>query len=402
MGVIGLFAVGIGTATAEPPAFYDTPPVLPAGESGELIRAEPMTVALDPIVRLPMPVRAWRILYASTDSRGERVPVSGTLLLPETPWPGPGPRPLVDAASVTQGLSRDCATSINLRNGIAYETPFLAPLLQRGWAVVLTDWLGLGANRAHTYVNRVDQSYAVADAARAALRVPGADLGPDTPIGLAGSAYGAVGVAGALERPEYLSGLNIVGAVVGEPLNSFAATFDNIWARDDNLGYDAVYEMNGLIAAYPEQAERITAILNDAGRRILDQTRGQCQVESLARYSLIPTRTLTADGRTLQEHFREEPFASLLAAQNLGEAAPTVPVFVAEYAADQIISVAQARELVAVWRARGARVTYREVPGPVTPAGALFDHGVGAGVGLEVGLDYLANRFAGQPIPGDS
>ncbi|RDI66626.1 lipase family protein [Nocardia pseudobrasiliensis] len=266
----------------------------------------------------------------------------------------------------------------------------------------MTDWLGLGANRAHTYINRVDQSYAVADAARAALRVPEAGLGPDTPIGLAGSAYGAEGVAGAIERPDYLNGLNVVGAVVGEPLNSVAATFDNIWARDDNLGYDAVYEMNGLIAAYPDRAERIRSILNDAGRRILDETRGQCQAESVARYSLIPTRTLTADGRTLKEHFREEPFASLLAEQNLGGAAPTVPVFAAEYAADQIISPAQARDLVVQWRARGARVTYREVPGPVTPAGALFDHAAGAVVALESGLDYLANRFAGQPIPADS
>ncbi|MBF6330544.1 lipase family protein [Nocardia transvalensis] len=398
LGVLLAFSVGFGTAHAEPPAFYDTPSVLTSGAPGELIRSEPMTVALDPVAHIPMPVRAWRMLYASTGSGGESVPASGTLLVPDQPWTGPGPRPLVDAASVTQGLDRSCATSINLRNGIAYEPVFAAPLLARGWAVAITDWMGLGANREHTYVNKLDQTHTFVDVARAALTVPGAGLGPDTPIGFAGSAYGAVGVAGALEMPEYTVGLNIVGASVGEPLTSFGTTFDNIWARDDNLGYDAPYEMNGLIAAYPEQAERIRSILNDQGRSILDETRHQCQIESLARYSGLPTRSLTADGRSLKEHFHEEPFVSLLAEQNLGTGTPTVPVFVVQYTADQVISVPQARDLVRRWSDAGASVTYRELRGPALMPGSLLDHGTGTAVAMEGGIDYLADRFAGRPV----
>ena len=44
-----------------------------------------------------------RIMYRSTDARGNPVAVTGTYFEPDNPWPGNGPRPLISLAVATTG-----------------------------------------------------------------------------------------------------------------------------------------------------------------------------------------------------------------------------------------------------------------------------------------------------------
>ncbi|MCM6778292.1 lipase family protein [Nocardia sp. CDC159] len=400
--VLSALAVGflpaIRMAHADPSAFGDVAVVPVSATPGELLRAEPITAVLDPVTRAPLDVRAWRMLYVSTDSRGRRVPVSGTLVLPNAPWPGPGARPLVDFGSSAQGLGRECATSINLQNGIAYETPVLAPFVARGWAVAITDWIGLGAPGEHTYVNRNDMTTTFVDAARAALRVPGTDLAANAPVGFVGSSMGGNAVAGAAERPDYWAGLNVVGGVAAQPITDVLATFDR-FQMYDLLGYDTVYQIDGFIAAHPESAAALRGIFNDRGRQILDEARQQCQAESYLRYVSVPSGSVTADGRPLKEYLHQEPLASLFAAQNLGTAPPSFPTEIWQSAADDAIPAQQGRDLAASWCARGGTVAYQEVPGPQVLPGALVAHALSTVAGWDAGIGYLADRFAGRPAP---
>lgn len=140
-----LFMSGVPHALAADP--FSTPPdPLPAGVPGDIIRAEPI-VPRALAWRLPGSGLAWRILYRSTNATGQAVAVTGTVILPR---PG-APRALVGLAPGTQGMADQCAPSRLLRQGLLYESAAITGMLERGWAVAMTDYEGLGTPGTHTY-----------------------------------------------------------------------------------------------------------------------------------------------------------------------------------------------------------------------------------------------------------
>ena len=84
--------------------------------------------------------------------------------------------------------------SIHFSNGLdimlGYEELFVATMVARGFAVVVTDYDGLGTPGMHTYVNRLAEAHAVLDAARAAKQLPGTSLEPNGPVALWGYSLG--------------------------------------------------------------------------------------------------------------------------------------------------------------------------------------------------------------------
>ncbi|MEO5874978.1 MAG: lipase family protein, partial [Streptosporangiaceae bacterium] len=137
------------------PVFYNPPAALPAA-NGALIRTEPLPLGLT----LPgldgkaLPGTATRLMYRSTDSNGLPVAVTGAYLEPSAAWTGGGPRPLVALASGTMGQGDQCSPSFALQNpatltgdtvSVGYEVLSIYALLAKGTAVVVTDYVGLGA-----------------------------------------------------------------------------------------------------------------------------------------------------------------------------------------------------------------------------------------------------------------
>ncbi|MFD4461231.1 hypothetical protein [Nocardia sp. NPDC058480] len=109
--VLPLMVAGLaGACPASGTDFYVPPVPLPAGAPGDILRAEPMSVALSvPGPNGPMPASATRIMYRSNDTHGEPVAVTGTYFDPALAWSGPGPRPLVSLAVGTHGQGDHCA-----------------------------------------------------------------------------------------------------------------------------------------------------------------------------------------------------------------------------------------------------------------------------------------------------
>lgn len=89
--------------------FYTPPDPLPPGAPGDLIRTEPMTVNIANDRPDLLDITATRLLYRTTNTHGQAVAVSGTYIQPNTPWPGPGPRPLISFAIGTHGQGDQCA-----------------------------------------------------------------------------------------------------------------------------------------------------------------------------------------------------------------------------------------------------------------------------------------------------
>ncbi|MFD0425352.1 lipase family protein [Streptomyces parvus] len=205
----GLSAVPASAAETPPvvsrgvtiPEFYTPPAELPAA-NGTLIRTEALPLGLDipGLDGRPMPGTATRLMYKSTDSSGQPVAVTGAYIEPSAEGKGSGPRPLVAVASGTMGQGDQCAPSFVLQhpltlNGdtvsVGYEALAVYRILATGAAVVVTDYVGLGAtDRLHTYVNRLDQGHALLDAARAARSVPGASVTAASRTGLYGYSQG--------------------------------------------------------------------------------------------------------------------------------------------------------------------------------------------------------------------
>lgn len=143
--------------------FYSTSSPLPEGRPGELIRSEEFDE-----YQLSEGVNATRILYHSRSGSGADVASSGVVLTPDRP-PPPGGWPVIAWAHGFTGTARHCAPSLmrNLNQG-----PFLSMYVNLGYAVVATDYAGLGTEFRNASVdmqsNASDVIYSVA-AARSAV-----------------------------------------------------------------------------------------------------------------------------------------------------------------------------------------------------------------------------------------
>lgn len=162
--LIGVLAMASAPlASADPPDppglqyqdFYTPPDPLPPGKPGDLIRSEPSHLVLEPSGQLGAFVAdGTRIMYRSTGPLGQPTAVTGTYFEPHNPWPGQGPRPLISYAVGLYGLGDQCAPSRLFNQGIhfssgldimpGYEETFIATMVARGFAVVVTDYEGMG------------------------------------------------------------------------------------------------------------------------------------------------------------------------------------------------------------------------------------------------------------------
>jgi hypothetical protein len=166
--------------------FYDTPNPLPPGQPGELIRSE-----TSDDYYLATDFSAFRILYHSRAAEGKDVAASGVVLVPAGTPPAGG-WPVIAWAHGFSGAARRCAPSL-MRN--LYHGPFLAMYLNLGYAVVATDYAGLGTNFRNAAMDvpsnasDVIDSVAAAHAAVPHLSLKWVSMGPS----LGGKA--AIGVA---------------------------------------------------------------------------------------------------------------------------------------------------------------------------------------------------------------
>jgi len=215
------FAQSQGPAPAKPSRaprtlpltkFYDTPNPLLAGKPGELIRSEPFGE-----YDLPYEISAVRILYHSRSPNREDVAVSGLVLVPDGTPPAGG-WPVIAWAHDFIGSARQCAPSLqrNLNEG-----PLLSMYVGLGYAVVASDYAGLGASFPNAALdmrsNALDVIYSVS-AARAALPQLGTKW---VAAGYSQGGLAAVGVAEAVSEvgdPNYLGAIAISGVAEAQEI----------------------------------------------------------------------------------------------------------------------------------------------------------------------------------------
>lgn len=385
--------------------FYTPPNPLPSGAPGDIIRAEPSRIALDPAGHGNYSGSGTRIMYQSIDGRGQSVPVTGTYFEPTNPWPGRGPRPLIVLAPWTQGLGDQCATSRLVSEGgihyggyldfvFYYEEGFIATMLDRGYALVLTDYQGTGTYGPPTTGIRIPTAHAVIDSARAAQRLPGTSLDPHGPVAFWGYGPGGQAAGAAVEMaPTYAPELDVVGAWVGAPNADYAMYAD--YADGAMLVGTMGYALNAFIAAFPEAEPGIKGVLTPRGLDFLEKTRYSCIDEVIMKFMFRHLQPYFS--QDLHQILESEPLKSALAAQKLGSLKPHAPVNIDINRWDPMFPWVGARQLAADWCAAGADVELwtNEQPPFLNKMGtnSILTYFVDG----ERGLQWISDRFNGIP-----
>lgn len=369
VGVVGSLAAGSAAAA-------------PGKKPGSLVSAQPTTVFAAPLV--PEPVRAWSLRYRSTSATGAPIEVSGTLLVPPSPWTGDGERPIVSYAIGTHGLGDQCAPSAFLGQGREQELGLMRMAVARGWAVVVPDYEGLGTPGDHTYAVAVAEGHAVLDAVRAANQVDGAGVAPEAPVALWGYSQGGGATAKAAEQAgDYAPELDVVGAAPGGVPADLEAVAENL--DGGPAAGLLVAATGGLDTAYPELG--LFAQLNARGKALVTAVRTQC-VEQIV---FTGAFARSADLSTVPDPLHQPAVLAKLAENGAGAVAPAFPVRVYHAQLDELIPVAVGRALVADWCGLGVDVEYEELP--------LQTHIGGAVAGAPNTIDWLADRFADDDAP---
>ncbi len=371
-------------ATGE--AFYTPPATLPEGK-GTLVRTEPSKFYVTPLHVTPVDATVTRLMYTSTDRNDTPIAVTGQRGLPNKAWSGTGSRPMVDFAVGTQGMGDQCAPSrLTDGGGLEYESLFLAGLFAKGYAVVVTDYQGLGTPGTHTYGSREVTGRAVLDAVRAAKNVSGSGVTATTPVALMGYSQGGGAASAAAEiAPSYAPELNIRGVAAGGVPGDLLATADTL---------DGSYAVGFLAYALLGVGEatygmNLGTFLNARGTSLMNEVRTECLFETVLTHPFIDTSTLTLDGRSVPQTLRDPEFATMMDEQLIGNGRkPAIPAFVYHAETDEVVPYVAGYEAAKRWCGQGATVSFRKgiAPGHVGGAFGFYP----------LALSFLDATFTGQ------
>jgi len=348
---------------------------------GILVKQE----ALDPPQSLSQAGSNLRLLYTSTDGiRNDRiVAVSGVLYMPKGE-PPPGGWPLLAWTHGTVGIADSCAPSWNGRQ--AQDEAYLNHFLAQGFAIVASDYQGLGTKGAHPYLASRPAAYSNLDIIRAVQREP---FNVSSEVILIGQSQGAgAAVASAGYASTYASELGVIGVVATGVPFFVPAIFEamerlrNPEKPDPLLGY-SFFAMT--LAEQLNAGFSMSDYVSEKVMPIASRVDDVCYREMKER--------VTEAGLTYSESFKESPRQALFEsfeAMSYPTLAFDVPIFVGTGGRDRDTPPKMQRMLISKMCEAGTPVLSKFYPD--------LDHrGVVPGATADV-LDFVRSRFAGAAI----
>ncbi|MGW4714056.1 lipase family protein [Nocardia sp. NPDC004260] len=354
--------------------FYTPPPGFESLPPGAILASRAGGTGLT-----AFPLRSTELLVRSTDSKDQPVPVVATLLVPQAPWTGSGPRPVLSFNAAIDSLGHRCAPSYKLRNEPTAEFWAAQIPLSKGYAVLVPDHQG----PRQAYAAGLMAGHAVLDSIRAVVNTPEFGLRPEAPTVVTGYSGGAIASGWAAQlAPRYAPELNLVGAAFGGVPADFDMLLSTMNGRNAASGVFLAATL-GLAREYPE----LLGLMNDDGWRLAQVGKDLCMTaeEFGGAVVPIPVQALThAAAPTELPMVRE-----ILAANRLGASAPTVPVFLYHATHDPWVPLAGAEKLYADWCGAGTQVDFQ------VHFGEHFLVGLS---GIPGANSWIDDRFAGRPL----
>lgn len=370
------------------PDFYRWNDALPS-RPGVMLREQELP--LEPL--LADASRALRILYSSTDgiAGGRRIYVSGALYLPKGE-PPPGGWPIVAWAHGTVGIADVCAPSWS---GNADDRQrYMNAWLEQGYAVVASDYQGLGTPGPHPYLIPEPEGYSTLDAVRAALAAHPRLLA--NRVVASGQSQGSgAALATALLAPTYAPELDYRGTVAMGlvPRLADAGGADQLlppasYNYDDTAeaAFATIYLLGTVRALYPELDP--DDYLGGAGQRLKQVALHGCFRDAMdyAQEHGIGLKALyrkPVDALEAEAGKRSEfPSARL-----------STPVMTVTGLKDVLAEPAQQYNLVSGLCHAGTTVQWQLYPGET--------HGSAVNASLRDSIPFVARLFAGEAVAGN-
>ncbi|RSZ62887.1 alpha/beta fold hydrolase [Corynebacterium hylobatis] len=325
MLTVGVAVAGIQLSAAPRPDSFYTAPDDVAAEPGQLLRAEPFERII------PDGARAWRILYTTTVD---------------------GEHPVLAWAHGTTGFATGCAPSLLDEPFVAGAMPDLAGTLEQGWAVVATDYVGLGTDGAHPYLIGPAEGRSVLDSVRAAQQLGEAGLSPTSVIwGHSQGGHAALwagGLAGS-----YASELEVAGVAAISPAANLPGLFDALNSSPIGSLFGS-FALAAYAAEYPEINARDYV---RPGARLM--------FEAMSRRCLSDPATIVSVATTLagrEPIWSRDPLEGPMggrAAENVPTMLIDAPLLLAQGADDTLVTPATQEGYVGDRRAAGQEIDYR-------------------------------------------
>ncbi len=364
------------TPNAESDPFYTPPATIPAGDSGDIIRARPAKAGPPTARGL---AQAWQVMYLSTDALGRRDVVTGTILVPRNA--DPAKMNVVGFGPGTTGNAFSCTVSRYINNGAFYEQAGLNRFLKAGYAVAVTDYEGYYENAQPTYIAGRSMGAAMIDAVRAATRLPEAKLSPSPKVAFHGFSQGggASMWAGQMAKT-YGSDLNLVGVSGGGVPANLAATANEL-EQSAAFGF-LIMAMIGLDNAYSELD--LNSFLTESAKPVFaNSAANDCTIELISDYP----------GKSYADYTTSSPFGTAKwldrAYENmLGLDDIKVPVFQYHAENDPIVPFWQADDLRFMYCKLGMTLQWKVMnTGHVTTVAR----------GVPDAVSFINDRMAGKP-----
>jgi hypothetical protein len=336
---------------------------------GTMLRTE----ALAPAVSLKGAGRGERILYSSVDWRDAKRPttVSGSVFFPQGA-PPKGGWPLIAWAHGTTGVADVCAPSFMPRS--ERDQDYLSAWLAAGYAIVATDYEGLGTPGPHPYLQYRSEGQAVLDSARAALAAY-PKLLRNSVVTMGQSQGSGAAIAAAYLAPAYAPDLKIKGTVAtgivahtnalnGARQEPSPALYTD---RDafGNTAYEILYFL-GTVRSIDPAGIRAEDYISPAGWPILEKAQTTC---------MGGLRTYAGQIRLAVDQLYKQPIDALEARADALSDFPDVriktPVFVGTGLADSDAQTASQYNFVSAMCAAGDVVDWHYYP-HATHGGAVM------------------------------
>jgi pimeloyl-ACP methyl ester carboxylesterase len=358
--------------------FYTPPKTLPRGPHGTLIWER----RLHGVAALRGATN-YVVLYKQVGIRGRIVGVSGIVSIPMGKAPAGG-WPVVTYAHGTTGIADQCAPSRDTgpKSGGDKANRSIAPLLsswiKAGYAVLRTDYEGLGGPGPHPFLIGRSEGRGVLDIVRAARQL---DPAVSKRVIISGHSQGGHAALWAASlAPSYTPELRLLGTVAFAPQSHTAA--EASFLKTVNLA--SLTPLASLIlrgVAIADPSLRVGSLLTPAAARLYPQTLSTC-----------------LNGLSLKKSFGGLPLTGLVARSanltaSLAEIAKNDPdhlkikgpVLLEQGLADKTVLPALDRQLSQSLAAAGDAVTY------TTYTGAT--HGSVLRVGAKQATAFLRKRF---------
>lgn len=319
---------------------------------GRVLSAEPLPASL----WLPGAAAAHRIRYTSTGLSGRPVAVAGAVFIPE----GTAPRhgwPVISWAHGTVGVADGCAQSVGGRSD--RDVTYLSAWLRAGYAVVATEYEGLGTPGPHPYLHGASEAYGVIDMVRAA-RTVARSLGR-TWLAVGQSQGGqAVLFAGAV-ADRYAPELDYRGAIATAPPSQWRTLIDVARAFEPSAPAipNVLLILEMLRAAHPHTFDP-AGYLTPAGAELFTRARTELCFTELAEQ--LAGRT-AGDVYDVDAAERERLTRLMEYDADIPIVRHRRPVFIAQGTADTVVHPPASKTTADQLAAAGTDVTFRFYPG---------------------------------------